>query len=245
MSGSGSVSYQDANRPVDGTLTFEQWEGVLVKTPTVYVNMMNADNPASTATSNFGEFFVSTTKGISTTTFGIRVNDNGCNTFYTDTTSGTTAGYRFFRWLTDHPYGSPLKTKLIPVGASIAGLTAIMDYSFGEYKLEPRKDDDFGTISAINYREEGVIAKEFVLSQNYPNPFNPSTTIRYSLPVPGTVQLKIFNLLGQEVMTLVEGEQKAGSYVVVFDASRLASGVYLYQLKTDRYSNVKKMMLLK
>jgi hypothetical protein len=245
MSGSGSVSYQDANRPVDGTLTFEQWEGVLVKTPTVYVNMMNADNPASTATSNFGEFFVSTTKGISTTTFGIRVNDNGCNTFYTDTTSGTTAGYRFFRWLTDHPYGSPLKTKLIPVGASIAGLTAIMDYSFGEYKLEPRKDDDFGTISAINYREEGVIAKEFVLSQNYPNPFNPSTTIRYSLPIAGSVQLKIFNLLGQEVMTLVEGEQKAGSYVVVFDASRLASGVYLYQLKTDRYSNVKKMMLLK
>ncbi len=241
MSGPGSVSYQDANRPVDGTLTFEQWEGVLIKTPTVYVNIMNADNTAGTSTSNFGEFFISTTKGISTTTFGIRVDDNGCNTFYADTASG----YRFSRWLTDHPYGSPLKSKLIPAGASISSLTAIMDYSFGEYKLEPRKDDDFGTVSAINYREDGVIAKDFDLSQNYPNPFNPSTTIRYTLPVAGSVQLKIFNILGQEVMTLVDGALKAGSYVVVFDASRLSSGVYLYQLKTDQYSSVKKMMMLK
>jgi hypothetical protein len=202
---------------------------------------MNADNAAGTATSNFGEFFISTTKGISTITFGLRVDDNGCNTFYVDTSSG----YRGSRWLTDHPYGSPPKTKLIPVGASLSSLTAIMDYSFSEYKLEPRKDDDFGTVTSVNYREEGAIPADFELSQNYPNPFNPSTTIRYSVPAAGSVQLKIFNILGQEVMTLVDGNLKAGSYVVVFDASHLASGVYLYQLKTDQYSNVKKMMLLK
>lgn len=237
ISGSGSVSYQDAARPVSGASPFEQWEGVLVKTPLVYVVMMNADVNSG----NFGEFFISPTKGISTTAFGLRVNDNGCNTFYVDTASG----YRFSRWLTDHPFGSPLKTKLIPLGASIASITAIMDYSFGEYKLEPRKDDDFGTITSVNYREEGVVPTNFELSQNYPNPFNPTTAIRYSVPVAGSVQLKIFNILGQEVMTLVEGDQKAGSYVVVFDASRLSSGVYLYQLKTDKYSNVKKMMLLK
>ena len=76
MSGSGSVSYQDANRPLKGTATFEQWESVLIKTPAVYVNMMNADNSAGTGTSNFGEFFVSTTKGATTTSFGIRVNDD-------------------------------------------------------------------------------------------------------------------------------------------------------------------------
>jgi DNA/RNA endonuclease YhcR with UshA esterase domain len=240
MSGFGSVSYQDANRPVDGTLTFEQWEGVLVKTPIVYVNIINADNPAGTATSNFGEFFVSTTKGVLTTTFGIRVNDNGANTYYVDTSSG----YRFNRWLTDHPYGSPLKTKLVPVGASISSLTAIMDYSFGEYKLEPRKDDDFGIVSAV-YQEVDVIPSGFELSQNYPNPFNPSTTIRYAVPAAGSVALKVYNMLGQEVMTLVDAHQNAGSYVVVFDASRLASGVYFYQLKTDNFSNVKKMMMLK
>jgi hypothetical protein len=245
MSGAGSISYQDFNRPVDGALPFEQWEGVLVTTPIVYVNIMNADNTAGTATSNFGEFFVSTTKGISTTTFGIRVDDNGCNTFYVDTTSGTTAGYRFFRWLTDHPYGSPLKTKLIPVGAAISSLTAIMDYGFGEYKLEPRKDADFGTITAVTYQVEGAVPKEFELSQNYPNPFNPSTTIRYSLPVAGKVTLRIFNLLGQVVETLVDQQQNTGSYVVVFNASRLSSGTYFYKLETDQYSLTKKMLLLK
>jgi hypothetical protein len=240
MAGSGSVSYQDANRPVSGASPFEQWEGVLVKTPVVFVNMMNADNAAATAANNFGEFFVSTTKAASTTAFGIRVNDNGCNTFYADTSSG----YRFNRWLTDHPYGSPLKTRLIPLVASISSLTAIMDYSFSEYKLEPRKDDDFGTVSAV-YQEVGVMPSSFELSQNYPNPFNPTTTIRYAVPVAGSVAVKVYNMLGQVVMTLVDAHQNAGSYVVVFDASRLASGVYFYQLKTDNFSNVKKMMLLK
>jgi len=240
MSGSGSVSYQDANRPVSGASPFEQWEAVLVKTPLVYVNMMNADNSAGTATSNFGEFFVSTTKGISTTMFGIRVDDNGCNAFYVDTSSG----YRFSRWLTDHPYGSPLKTRLIPVGASLSAITGIMDYAFSEYKLEPRKDDDFGTVTAV-YQEIDVMPSNYELSQNYPNPFNPSTTIRYAVPAAGSVALKVYNMLGQVVMTLVDAHQNAGSYVVVFDASRLASGVYFYQLKTDNFSNVKKMLLLK
>ncbi len=239
MSGSGSVSYQDANRPVSGNPTFEQWEGVLVKTPTVYAVMMNADNPAMTSTSNFGEFFISTSKTISNTAFGLRVNDNGNNSFYVD----TAAGYRT-RWATDHPFGSVPKTKLIPLGASISGLTAIMDYSFSEYKLEPRTDADFGTISAI-YREADVIPTGYDLSQNYPNPFNPSTTIRYSLPVAGSVTLKIFNMLGQEVATLVDMMQNAGSYVAVFDAAKLSTGVYFYQLKTDQFSSVKKMMLLK
>ena len=241
MSGAGSVSYQDANRPVSGASTFEQWEGVLVKTPLVYVVMMNADNAAGTATSNFGEFFISTTKTISTTAFGLRVNDNGCNTFYVDTSSG----YRFSRWLTDHPYGSPLKSKLIPIGASISAITAIMDYSFSAYKLEPRKDDDFGTVTSVTYQVAGEMPKNFALEQNYPNPFNPTTTIRYSVPMASTVQLKVYNMLGQEVMTLVDGEQKAGSYFVVLDASQLSTGVYLYQLKTNQYTMTKKMMLLK
>ena len=85
----------------------------------------------------------------------------------------------------------------------------------------------------------------FELSQNYPNPFNPSTAIRYAVPAGGSVALKVYNMLGQEVVTLVDAHQNAGSYVVVFDASRLASGVYFYQLKTDNFSNVKKMILMK
>lgn len=240
MSGSGSVSYQYSNPPVSGNATFEQWEGVLVKTPTVYLNMVNADNPAGTATSNFGEFFVSTTKGISITTYGIRVDDNGTNRYYADTSYGYAT-----RWLTDHPYGNPPKTKVIPVGASISSMTAILDFSFSNYKLEPRKDDDFGLISSVAYQEEGVIPSSYELSQNYPNPFNPSTTIRYSIPVAGSVKLRVFNVLGQVVETLVDQQQNSGSYVVVFNASRLSSGVYFYQLEADQYHSVRKMLLMK
>lgn len=231
MSGSGSVSYQDINRPIKGASPFEQWESVLVKTPTVYVNIMNADNLLGTTGGNYGEFFISTTKGASTTTYGIRVNDDGTNSYYCD----TTAYYR---------NAHPSKTKLILVGSSIASLTGIMTYSNGEYKLEPRKDIDFGVITSV-YKEEDVIAKSYELSQNYPNPFNPSTTIRYSVPVAGTVKLRVYNLLGQVVETLVDQHQNAGSYVVVFNASRLSSGTYFYQLETDQYQSVKKMLLLK
>ena len=238
MSGSGSVSYQDANRPVKGATVFEQWESVLIKTPTVFVNMLNADNSATGSTSNFGEFFVSTTKGATTLAFGIRVNDDGTNAFYCD----TTVAYQT-AWASAHPF-SPPKKKLIPVAASIGSLTAIMTYSNGEYKLEPRKDDDFGIISAV-YRDPAVVPTSFELSQNYPNPFNPTTTIRYYVPKAGGVTLKVYNMLGQEVMTLVNGHQNAGAYVVVFDASRLSSGVYLYQMTSENFSSVKKMMLLK
>jgi|YelNatPaOPRAMG01_1025707.scaffolds.fasta_scaffold00247_4 hypothetical protein len=85
----------------------------------------------------------------------------------------------------------------------------------------------------------------YKLSQNYPNPFNPSTTINYSLPKSGLVTLKVYNILGQVVATLVNQNQVAGNYNVSFDASRLASGVYFYSIKAGNFSEVKKMMLLK
>jgi len=85
----------------------------------------------------------------------------------------------------------------------------------------------------------------YALSQNYPNPFNPSTEINYAIPKSGFVSLKIYNILGQEVTTLVSGNQKAGNYRVSFDASKLASGVYLYRLQAGDFTSVKKMILMK
>ena len=85
----------------------------------------------------------------------------------------------------------------------------------------------------------------YELSQNYPNPFNPTTDIRYSIPHLGTVSLKIYNLLGQEVATLFEGERQPGAYVVSFDASRLMSGVYFYRLQAGNVTMTKKMVLIK
>ncbi len=85
----------------------------------------------------------------------------------------------------------------------------------------------------------------YELSQNYPNPFNPTTTIRYSIMKPGLVTLTVYNVLGQRVETLVDRFQSAGSYVVTFDASRYATGVYFYQVRSGSFQSVKKMMLIK
>ncbi len=86
---------------------------------------------------------------------------------------------------------------------------------------------------------------EFKLSQNYPNPFNPVTTIEYSVPKNNVVRLRIFNILGQEVATLVNHEQRAGNYRVSFDGNKLSSGVYFYRIEAGSFTAVKKMMLMK
>ncbi|MCU7491788.1 MAG: T9SS type A sorting domain-containing protein [Ignavibacteria bacterium] len=93
--------------------------------------------------------------------------------------------------------------------------------------------------------EKNTTVKSYSLSQNYPNPFNPSTTIRYSIPQAGRVTLKVFNVLGKEISTLVNEEKNQGSYEVKFDASQLASGIYFYQIESGSFRQVNKMLLLK
>ncbi|MCX8056048.1 MAG: CIA30 family protein, partial [Ignavibacteria bacterium] len=92
---------------------------------------------------------------------------------------------------------------------------------------------------------ENEIPKEYKLTQNYPNPFNPATMIEFSIVKPEFVSLKVYNILGQEVATLVNEVKNPGTYSVRFDASNLSSGVYIYRLQTDSYSATKKMILQK
>jgi hypothetical protein len=104
-----------------------------------------------------------------------------------------------------------------------------------------------GRITSINGSNQSI-PKEFCLEQNYPNPFNPTTTIKYRIPDIGTrhaVSLRIFNLLGREVATLVNENKPAGNYQVTWNASTMSSGVYFYQLKSGNFVETKKMLLLK
>jgi len=85
----------------------------------------------------------------------------------------------------------------------------------------------------------------YILYQNYPNPFNPSTTIRYSITNPDIVRIKIYDILGREVKTLVNEFKQSGNYEIQFDASGLASGIYLYRIESGKFVQTKKMILLK
>jgi Secretion system C-terminal sorting domain len=101
----------------------------------------------------------------------------------------------------------------------------------------------YKTITDVK-NEESTINK-FSLSQNYPNPFNPTTTIHYSIPSTNLVQLKVYNILGAEVASLINEIKVIGNYKVSFDASTLSSGIYFYSLQTEDYKEIKKLILLK
>jgi hypothetical protein len=126
-------------------------------------------------------------------------------------------------------------------------------YSFVDSKLEAGsytyrlKQIDFdGTFTYSEQVNVDVdIPLVFALEQNYPNPFNPSTTIKYSIAEDGLVKLAIYNMLGEEVTTLVNTQQKAGRYEVSFNAGGLSSGVYVYRIESANFTASKKLMLMK
>ena len=107
---------------------------------------------------------------------------------------------------------------------------------------------------ALSVNDNLEVPKEYLLSQNYPNPFNPSTKIIYSIPfalglkhaspLQNTV-LKVYDILGREITTLVNKVQSAGNYEVVFDGKELPSGIYFYRIQSGNFTNSKKMLLLK
>ncbi|PIS44203.1 MAG: hypothetical protein COT22_11815 [Ignavibacteria bacterium CG08_land_8_20_14_0_20_37_9] len=117
----------------------------------------------------------------------------------------------------------------------------------GKYSYRLKQIDNNGGFSYSQEVEVKVeaIPTEFALFQNYPNPFNPSTTIKFSLPETGYYSLKIFNTLGEEVAQLINGQLEGGNYRLPFDASKLASGVYIYNLKGNNVNLSMKMTLMK
>jgi len=119
----------------------------------------------------------------------------------------------------------------------------------GKYQYRLKQIDFDGTYSYSNIVEIEILnPNKFKLEQNFPNPFNPTTTISYQIPLSGNVSLKIYDVLGNEVITLVNEFKQAGSYDVTFDAAKKslnASSVYFYELKAGNFIQTRKMILLK
>ena len=112
-----------------------------------------------------------------------------------------------------------------------------------QYRLKQMDNDGKYEYSAVV--EVKVVPTEYALHQNYPNPFNPTTTIRYQLPKESKVVIKIYNILGSEVMELLNENKEPGIYEVEFNASNLSSGTYIYKISADNFISVKKMLLVK
>jgi len=131
--------------------------------------------------------------------------------------------------------------------------TETMNYTFTDEKLSMGlysyrlKQVDFdGTFEYTNSVEAEVYSPfEFKLAQNYPNPFNPSTKISFSIPAPEFVTLKVYDILGTEVATLINERKEPGVYTINFNASQLASGMYLYRLQAGSYIETRKMVLMR
>jgi len=116
-------------------------------------------------------------------------------------------------------------------------------FAFGEYGAILTTPID--EVNSVSYREWDTKSLEYTLYQNYPNPFNPSTSIQYSLKESGKVDLAVYNMLGQKVLTLVNEFQHNGNHQIKFDASHLASGIYIYRIKANNFTSSKKLLLLK
>lgn len=119
------------------------------------------------------------------------------------------------------------------------------DFTWGSSSTPTPGDFNPGQSILTGIEDTKVIPVEYSLSQNYPNPFNPSTKIKYSLPENAHVKIEVYDILGRLVTTLLNAEQKTGVHIINFDASRISSGVYFYQIVTPKFTQTKKMILLK
>lgn len=230
-----------ANNKPDGDPSVEPWESVFIRVNTLTgINCINAAQGISCTTieplqdttfrRNFGEILVS-------------------DASFVDARIELQDGNHLFRngW---NPAQVSAPYTLLTKNDQVSFYQGILFYSFSNWKLVPRRDSDFGTVTPIGIQTLGEVVSSYQLFQNYPNPFNPSTTIKFSIPVNGFVTLQIFDMLGREVKSLVNNEMTTGFYSYDFNASDLSSGIYFYRIQVNgakgvEFVNTKRMVLVK
>ena len=147
--------------------------------------------------------------------------------------------------------GSTAAYDYVPtVGDVIEFITGNLNYSYNQFEIVVRGNSDIGSITAVKGGNDQTLPVAYRLDQNYPNPFNPLTTISYGIEKSGNVTLRIYNILGQEVVTLVHKNQNCGNYTITWNgldkqSCIVPAGVYIYQIVSGDYIKSKKMILLK
>lgn len=158
---------------------------------------------------------------------------------------------RFVEDLTSNEQTININGVVYPITVSVEGMDLRLEDAIDGSAVKTIVKDGSSYVianSGVNILKVGsekVVPNEYSLEQNYPNPFNPSTTIKFSVPQISNVKLTIYNALGQRVAELVNSTLEAGSYSFNWDASNVASGLYFYELNTNNFTSVKKMMLMK
>jgi len=132
----------------------------------------------------------------------------------------------------------------VPNGAEICADFITVEFGGSLVTEDPSGICAGGSVTG-DIEEVETIPTEFALFQNYPNPFNPTTLIRYQVPEKSFVLIRLYDLLGEELATLVNEEKSAGSYDVNFNAGQLSSGFYIYTIKAGNFTSTKKMILMK
>jgi len=230
---------QLANAKTLGDTTIKKWESVLVRLNSpVVVTCANANSGISCTSHqttqdtsfrrNFGEIWIKDNSNLDA-----RVTLQGGGHNFTNNWDGNLVG----------------KT-LITQNDSISYIQGILYYSYSNYKITPRKNNDFGQLVPVGIRNISQLVDSYQLAQNFPNPFNPTTKIKYALPVSGFVTLKIYDLLGREVKMLINQSSAPGTFIVDFNASELSSGVYFYRIYVKGvdgsiFTDARKMVVLK
>lgn len=166
------------------------------------------------------------------------------NLLYAGTNFGcwrtTNAGVNWHRWNNGMPMANDVRDmEFIDSVASNRFYVIAGTYGRGVWTRDANSDDPLTVI------HNNSVPVKYELYQNYPNPFNPSTTLKFDLPVSDNVKITVYDLTGKEVITLINNRMDAGTHEIKFNASGLASGVYLYRMETPRMIEVKKMILLK
>jgi hypothetical protein len=155
--------------------------------------------------------------------------------------SGTGVASGIYRTSDNGANWAPVNTGL-PDPCSINALAVMGSSMYGSYLGVWKRP--LSELTSVREIASGVPGS-FNLEQNYPNPFNPTTTIGFGIRASGFVSLKVFDILGREIATLVNEKMKTGIYEISFDATGLASGTYFYRLSAGSYTEVKRMTLMK